>query len=128
MSTSIICCCAPIYKSILPQVGMYSAVRSWASKTFVSKQSSAASREQHGSSGLTGSTKFSSKSYRGQPRGINTHAHWVHLNNESSERGLAWTEVEAAHRKDGSLHDVDGADGNGIAMRTVRVEHSYDVV
>lgn len=105
---------------------MYSAVRSWASRTFVSKQSSAASRE-NGSSGLTGSTKFSSKSHRGQPRGINTHAHWVHLN-ESSERGLAWTEVEAAHRKDGSVHDADGMDGHGIAMRTVRIEHSYDVV
>ncbi|KAI1380098.1 hypothetical protein F4677DRAFT_405848 [Hypoxylon crocopeplum] len=123
MATSIICCCAPIYQSILPKVGLYDALRSWASRSFASKRPSAVSNDHF--SNATKSTKPpSSKSYQSETRALDRHAHWTHLDG-SSERGLAWAEIEAEH---GLGSEDKEMDGDRIPMKTVRVEHSVDIV
>ncbi|KAI1452555.1 hypothetical protein F4805DRAFT_446956 [Annulohypoxylon moriforme] len=133
MATSIICCCAPIYNSILPKVGFYTAFRSWASQTFTRRPSSSAVLSERKESGAGISTKASKvssaksgKSYQSQPKNLDRHAHWVHLDG-SSERGLAWAEIEA-ERGNGKGGGGEDGGADGIAMGAITVKRSIDVV
>jgi hypothetical protein len=124
MGTSIICCCAPIYQSILPKIGFYEVVRSWvSSRTHMSKQPTSGSSKRK-SGGFSSSTKNSAHTYGSQPKGLNRHAHWDHFD-DVSERGLAWAEIEA---KPGSRSSDAASDGERIPMKGVKVRQSIDVV
>ncbi|KAI1100350.1 hypothetical protein F4804DRAFT_319288 [Jackrogersella minutella] len=129
MATSIICCCAPIYNSILPKVGLYNALRSWASQTFTKQPSAAVSSEPKPSAAAI-STKVSkassAKSYQSQPKNLDRHAHWVHLDG-ASDRGLAWAEIEA-DREAGVEYREEMKDGDGIVMKSIKVQHDVEVV
>jgi len=81
MATSIICCCAPIYKSIIPEINMFSSFGSWASRTFNSKSSR---------------SKFSDKSsdkYHKKPEGHNEQDPPWMQQKMSSEREQAFPEI-----------------------------------
>lgn len=130
MATSIICCCAPIYKSIMPETGLYSKLYSWASRSLTvgSKATST------GSSGTGGSmpaehslSPMHSTHHKGQARKTGPRAHWVSLD-DSSARALAWTEIEAGGQQNRSSHEDDEPYRGGIPMRTVKVDQSVDIV
>jgi hypothetical protein len=116
MATSIICCCAPIYQSILPKRGLYNVVYSWASTTF----GSASRKSSQGASTARAGTFNSQKSNK-----LSQRAPWTNLDG-ASERGLAWAEVDAEGRKEREMNDDDSRDN--IPMGSVRVERSVDVV
>jgi hypothetical protein len=117
MATSIICCCAPIYQSILPKRGLYNVVYSWASTTF---GSGSRKSSQGASTARANGTFNSQKSHK-----LSQRAPWTNLDG-ASERGLAWAEVDAEGRKEREMNDDDSRDN--IPMGAVRVERSVDVV
>lgn len=118
MATSVICCCAPIYQSILPKVSLYDRISSWASTTFGSR------RFQPNSSSHSGSRTYSSAvihQKRNEVTGVNHRANWLSLDG-SSERALAWAEADP---KEG-LTEEESCEN--IPMGAVRVDRSVYVV
>ncbi|KAI0964938.1 hypothetical protein F4678DRAFT_454355 [Xylaria arbuscula] len=118
MATSIICCCAPIYQALVPKVGLFHLLRSWASETFTSEKPSAGSANGP----YDNLQKSDSVSHRRQPQSIERHAHWQQ--NGTSEEILAWTEVQTDHGPDRQTHQSR----EEIPMGTIEVKQSYQVV
>ncbi|KAI1170213.1 hypothetical protein F4777DRAFT_595401 [Nemania sp. FL0916] len=118
MATSIVCCCAPIYQSLVPEVGFIRSLRSWASQTF------GADRPSDGSSNgpYDNLQRGGSVSYRRQPQSIEMHAHWQR--DGGSEEVLAWTDVQTNQGPGQQKHKR----GDEIPMGTIEVEQSYQVV
>jgi hypothetical protein len=100
MATSIICCCAPVYRSVLPRIGLFAALRSTfgrSSRTRKTADSSSPSA-RHNTSAASGETSFMGK---GRPRGsgrdgIEDEA-WLRLEEDGSrDKGsAAWASVES---------------------------------
>jgi hypothetical protein len=127
MATSIICCCAPIYRSIIPDLLHFGSISSWALQTFRSTGSPSktaadteANKSTHSAS-FKGSPKSAAKS-RERSTGFSKYgAPWEQIDEGSSERDLAWTDVRVSD-------DEDALGKRGIPMRTVKIEQSVEVV
>ncbi|KAK2591238.1 hypothetical protein QQS21_011080 [Conoideocrella luteorostrata] len=103
MATSIICCCAPIYQSILPKFGVYDKLYSWVSTVLSSRRSHGDSAGRHGPAANT-STGDNNRSKSG---GLSQRSQWFNNYNGSSERALAWAEAGLKQNKGGSLGSKD---------------------
>ncbi|KEY74371.1 Sat4 [Stachybotrys chartarum IBT 7711] len=116
MSISIICCCAPIYRSILPKMGM-SSIPSWASWSL----RGSSRRSKAVASTADGTSKFSMRSYQGEGKagGTSVSGNWINLDG-SSQRALAWVDAES-HGKDQSTYQ-------DIPMGRMKVERSVEVI
>ncbi|KAI1332131.1 hypothetical protein F5Y16DRAFT_421408 [Xylariaceae sp. FL0255] len=121
MATSIICCCAPIYQSLLPKLGLYNTLRSWATGSFGTRKSSVEATAK--GSKYASQSKASSMSYKRYPPSIERHAHWKQIDG-SSERVFAWTEIET----DGRAGRSRNQSSENIPMGTIEVKQSYQVV
>lgn len=98
MATSIICCCAPIYKSLLPQMHIFETLRS----------------KLKGSSSTSSNPKEASQKQRRETE------KWLRMD-ESSTRGLAWAEVETrSHSRSHSNRDCP--------IRTVQIHQDLEMV
>ncbi|KAM7189794.1 hypothetical protein V8F33_009820 [Rhypophila sp. PSN 637] len=129
MASSIICCCAPIYKPLILELGIVKALRS----TFGSSA--------HGSG--SGGSGFSKKSAPKPPRWNgnrwtgggskeeDTHMSWVRIGGSnapsSSKEELAWKAEVYGAPYDGS-NPPRGAQADGYPMRTLEVRQNVEMV
>jgi hypothetical protein len=120
MATSIICCCASIYRSVMPDLSFFGSLGSWASQPFRGTSSRSKTSVHTGANKSTHTTN--SKGPKKGPTGFSKHgAPCEQIDEGSSERELAWTEVRASDDEDRSVN-------GGIPLRTVKIEQSVEAV
>ncbi|KAF2235728.1 hypothetical protein EV356DRAFT_499344 [Viridothelium virens] len=129
-ATSIICCCTPIYMSLLPKTNWFSSISSWASRTFFSSHS----KLSGGSSGATKATNGSGSSSGNSSK----HRNRSNVNasgaqsDGASEHELVTHGPDSAYTyaigKGNSIGDWQSEEKDGVPMRQVCVEHSVEVV
>lgn len=128
MATSIICCCAPIYRSILPESFRVGSLSSWISQTFRSPTSRSKSSLHNPSKGQVNNDAHSESS-KGSGKRLAKYQDeafrkygvpWEHVDKESNERELAWTEVYATN-------DNPQTHESGIAMRTMNINQKIEL-
>ncbi|KAI0890578.1 uncharacterized protein GGS22DRAFT_151278 [Annulohypoxylon maeteangense] len=112
MTAAIICCCAPVYKPILPETGFWNRL---ASRISISRL-----RSNRGSS-RGSSTKSQRHKNDSQPEG------WAQLD-ESSMKGLAWPEPHLAETYALSDYGQGGTIESNHPRGTIKVQRSVDVV
>jgi hypothetical protein len=108
MAVSIICCCAPVFKPLLPEQGFWSRLTS---KVSVSALRGSKDRGTEGQSSVRSLNTDGSAQRRG----------WSQLETEST-KGLAWPaphEMSAGATKDVALEDIRPLDGNIHVKRSV---------
>ncbi|KAI2621840.1 hypothetical protein GGR54DRAFT_83775 [Hypoxylon sp. NC1633] len=112
MASSIVCCCAPTYKPILPSDETFNRIASWllSSRSLRSKPSR--SLRPTSSDGAAAMGAGYADGRRSQE--------WLHLDG-SSQRGLAWTEVNSS--PDGRL-----VTESSYPMKTVTLQQSEQMV
>ena len=125
MATAIICCCAPIYKSIIPEHQLRS-VSSWASGVFhrvTSHSKLSGSGSAAGKKGTDDSEPQDPAKYQPQPSSYDRqNGAWAPLDG-SSEHELLWAKKNAMSGDDRQSEEKDS-----IPMRTVKIQQSTDLV
>ncbi|KAI2618097.1 hypothetical protein GGR54DRAFT_184289 [Hypoxylon sp. NC1633] len=119
MASSIICCCAPTYKPILPSDGFFDRIASQArsySSWFLSPRSL---RSKPPRPLMTESSKESAGMGVDYAKGRRSQE-WLYFDG-SSQRGLAWTEVNSS--PDGRL-----VPESSYALRTVTIQQSEQMI
>lgn len=112
MATNIICCCAPIYKSILPEAGFWSRLgsrlKSYSSRSMLGKNTSKSTVNQ-----TVGGSSQSTK----------TRA-WLPLDLGGNASGFAWTGV----RSENPRGSMPYANESSYAMKTVQIHQDIETV
>ncbi|KAI1407903.1 hypothetical protein F5Y13DRAFT_121114 [Hypoxylon sp. FL1857] len=115
MCASVICCCLPIYKVLLPNTGFFRALRSRLSESSIWKLSS----RKPSSSGIS---KATSREENGSMQ------HWLSLN-ESSTPELAWKVETASFGRKSSSGGPESQRGyRPYPTQGVRIQQTVEVV
>lgn len=119
MATSMICCCAPIYKSVFPSLGLIEAVK----EKFGSFSLSRTQLNPKDPGGLSGSSLSGSSSRK------TWNPNWLRLNGAGPEEH-AWANVSAAPQ-DRPLNKANSSGDNGdvsYPLRTLEVRQTVEYI
>jgi hypothetical protein len=125
MAAAIICCCAPVYKPIMPEQGPWKALRSWMSSTTLRTTGSRRTRPSENSG-------FESSGNSDLPISRNTNKNsprqgWTQLTDSTKQ--LAWAdthqhEAYALSQRSQRLPEASPAD----QIDGIHVSHTVDIV
>ncbi|KAI1389071.1 uncharacterized protein F4822DRAFT_404864 [Hypoxylon trugodes] len=128
MATSLLCCCAPLYKSLIPtDIGFIQALKSWTGRIGSTNTEKPDSRAVSEPGRRPESRGFSPGRARALER--NQRDRWMNIDGSA----LAWTDVEASHVDvyvSRAEEDRDGVSeaGSSIPLKAVRVDRTVEVV
>lgn len=131
MATSLICCCAPLYRSLYTgEKGFWQTIRSWTTRGQGSKSGATTDKSStaYSHSGQPSSRSFSNTKGRAGI-GKNRRDKWVNIDDSV----LNWTNVEATRidtemaRVDDNRDTISEA-GSNIPLQSVRIHRTVEVV
>ncbi|KAI0173025.1 hypothetical protein GGR52DRAFT_547063 [Hypoxylon sp. FL1284] len=121
MATSLLCCCAPVYRSLITtDMGFIQVLRSWITRT----RSSAVSTTRKSSGVASAFRKIPSSDLN-----RNRRDRWMNMDDSV----LAWTDVEASHVVTQASQAYEERDrvseaGSSIPLKSIQVDKSFNVV